>query len=152
MKTWNLIAAGLLLALTFSLDAQARPGGFGGPGSAMGPALMLEHMADHLDLTDTQRAELDNIIAAARPEAEALREQFRENREALASLDANDPATSAELNNLALSNGELATQGTLLAARVRSDVYAMLTEEQIEKLERSKERMQKRFAKRFERN
>ena len=110
---------------------------------------LLEHMADHLDLTDEQRTSVKTILEAAKPEIEAVREQARANHEALQALDPADPAYDAELNNIALSNGELATTGTLLAVRVRSEVHAILTEEQIAKLERGKERMKKRMERRF---
>ena len=117
----------------------------GGPGN---PALMLEHMADHLDLDDAQRDAVNNILEAAKPEVQALREKVRSNREALEALDVNDAAYSAELNNIAISNGELATEATLLFTRIRTEVHAVLTDEQIAKLERGKERMKRRFKER----
>ena len=83
---------------------------------------MVEHIADHLDLDDAQRAQVQNIMEAAKPEFEALREQFRANREALESLATDDPAYTAELNDIAASNGRLATEGTLLFTRVRGEV------------------------------
>ena len=151
MKTLSavLLAGVLTLALSASAFADfggGPRGGFGpgGPGFG-GPELMLEHMADHLDLDDTQRATVENILEAARPEFQALREQARANREALQALDVGDPA----VNDIAISNGELATQGTLLAHRVRSEVRAVLTDEQIEKLERSRERMREAAQRRF---
>ncbi|MDJ0748479.1 MAG: Spy/CpxP family protein refolding chaperone [Woeseiaceae bacterium] len=128
------------------------PGAFGGGPGFMGPGLMLEHMADHLDLDDAQRDAVNNIIEASKPEIQALREKVRANREALEALDANDAAYSAELNNIAISNGELATEGTLLFTRIRTELHAVLTDEQIAKLERGKERMKKRFKERRQRS
>jgi Spy/CpxP family protein refolding chaperone len=123
------------------------PGPFpGGPGN---PALMLEHMADHLDLTDQQRDSVENILQAAKPEIEAIRDQAKANHEAIQALDPASPAYDVELNNIAVSNGELAAAGTLLAVRIRSEVHAVLTDEQIAKLERGKERMKKRLRNRF---
>ena len=151
MKTLSavLLAGALTLALSTSAlaDFGGGPrGGFGpgGPGFG-GPELMLEHMADHLDLDDTQRSTVQNIFEAARPEFQALREQARANRQALQALDAGDPA----VNDIAASNGELATQGTLLAHRVRNEIRAVLTDEQIEKLERSRDRMRDAAQRRF---
>ena len=151
MKTLSAVMLAGVLTLALSASALADfgggpRGGFGpgGPGFG-GPEMMLEHMADHLDLDDTQRATVQNILEAARPEFQALREQARANREALRTLDAGDPA----VNDIAISNGELATQGTLLAHRVRNEVRAVLTDEQIEKLERSRERMRDAAERRF---
>ena len=109
---------------------------------------MLEHMADHLDLDDTQRTQVRNIVEAARPEFEALREQMRANRDALISLDAENPGYSTILNDIATSNGRLASDGTLLFTRVRSEINAVLTDEQRDKLARSKERMRNAFERR----
>ena len=154
MKTLSAVVLAGVLTLALSASAYADfgggpRGGFGpgfGPGFG-GPELMLEHMADHLDLDDAQRASVQNILEAARPEFQSLREQARANREALRDLDPNDPS----VNDIAISNGELATQGTLLAHRVRNEVRAVLTDEQLEKLERVRDRMHEAAERRFER-
>ena len=157
MKRYTIALLALVSRATFSTVALAERGGppvpFGaGPGFGFGgPGLMLEHMADHLDLDDAQRETVQNIVEAARPELEALREQVRANREALRALDATDPAYSTELNNIALSNGQLATEGTLLFTRLRVEIDAVLTEEQREKLARGKERMRQAFERRSQR-
>lgn len=144
-----MLAGGLALAISASAFADfggGPRGGFGPGGPGFGnPELMLEHMADHLDLDDAQRVSVQNILEAARPEFQALREQARANREALRTLEAGDPA----VNDIAISNGELATQGTLLAHRVRGEVRSVLTDEQIEKLERSRDRMREAAERRF---
>ncbi len=148
MKTLSAVLLAGVLTLAVSASALADfgggPRGGFGPGFG-GPEMMLENMADHLDLDDTQRATVQNILEAARPEFQALREQARANRQALRTLDAGDPA----VNDIAISNGELATQGTLLAHRVRSEVRAVLTDEQIEKLERTRDRMRGAAQRRF---
>ena len=154
MKTLSAVVLAGVLTLALSASAYADfgggpRGGFGpgfGPGFG-GPELMLEHMADHLDLDDAQRASVQNILEAARPEFQSLREQARANREALRDLDPNDPS----VNDIAISNGELATQGTLLAHRVRNEVRTVLTDEQLEKLERVRDRMHEAAERRFER-
>ncbi len=156
MKIYTIALLALLSMAAFSSPVNAEFGGHHrgmfGPGTGFGgPGLMLEHMADHLDLDDAQRETVQNILEAARPEIEALREQFRANREALQSLDATDPAYSTELNNIALSNGQLATDGTLLFTRVRSEINAVLTDEQREKLDRGKKRMREAFERRSQR-
>jgi len=100
---------------------------FGGPGFGMPNAgMMVERMAEYLDLDETQLENVQNIMSAAEPEMKALREQQRANHEALESLGADDP----EVQNIAISNGELATAGTLLFVRVRGEIDAVLTDEQ----------------------
>ncbi len=151
-KTTIALMAAVSLAVISTAALAERGGPPGMFGGFPGPGLMLEHMADHLDLDDAQRDAVNNILEAAKPEIEALREKARANREALEALDANDAAYSTELNNIAMSNGELATEGTLLFTRIRADVHAVLTDEQIAKLERGKERMKKRFKERRQRS
>ena len=151
MKSYTVVLLALVSMAAFSTSAQAEMGG-AGPGLGFpGPGLMIEHMADHLDLDDTQRESVQNILEAARPELEALREQVRTNREALRTLEASDPAYSTELNNIALSNGQLATEGTLLLTRLRTEIDAVLTDEQRDKLARGKERMRQAFERRSRR-
>ncbi len=153
MKAVTVILVAVLAVAGTASFAYAGPGFGPGPmgGFARDPELMLEHMTDHLDLTDDQQAAIANIIEANRAEGQAIREQLKANRQAIQALDPADASYEAELNNIALSNGELATAGTLLAVRVKSEVKAVLTDEQIEKLQRGKERMKKRFKKRFDR-
>lgn len=156
IHSFALLALVSLVAFSFPVYAEfdgGPRGPFGGgPGMGFGgPELMFEHMADHLDLDDAQRQTVQNILEAARPEMEALREQFRANRGALMALDASDSAYSTELNNIALSNGQLATDGTLLFTRIRSEINAVLTDEQREKLARGKERRRQAFERRSQR-
>ena len=151
MKSYAVALMATVMLAAFSASAYSAPGGgpwFGGGPGFGGPGLMLEHMADYLDLDDAQRATVDNIIEAAKPEIEALRERARSNREALEALDTSDPAYETTLNNIALSNGQLATDGTLLFTRLKTELSAVLTAEQAEKLARGKERMRERIQER----
>lgn len=114
---------------------------FGGPGFGMPhPGMITGRMADHLDLDDAQRESVENIMSAAKPEIKALREKLRANHDALKTLAADDP----EVQNLALSNGTLATEGTLLFVRIRGELDAVLTDEQRAKLAEFKDRKDKR--------
>jgi Spy/CpxP family protein refolding chaperone len=112
-----------------------------GPGFGMpDPGMMIERVARHLDLDDAQRESVKNIMEAAKPELKALREQLRANQQALEAMDADDP----EIQNIAISNGQLATEGTLLFSRIRGEVHAVLTEEQLAKAAELKEQRKNR--------
>ena len=145
MKLHTMMLIASLAAAIPAAQVAANPGFGGGPlmAGSGNPERMLEHMADHLDLTDDQRAAVANILQAAQPEVEVLREQLIANRDAIKSLDLTDAADMAEVNNIATSNGELATNGTLLAVRIRGEVHAVLTDEQIEKLGRTMNRFER---------
>lgn len=154
MKSHKFVPAALLSLLALSLVAEAHPGGgmkrgFGGPGAGF-PDEMLERMAEHLDLDETQRQSVQNIVAAAKPEFEALRERFKANREALRALDPADASYSVDLEAAAAENGRLATEATLLRSRVRAEIDTVLTEEQREQLALRKERFRDTFERRRE--
>lgn len=117
-----------------------------GPGAGFrDPALMIERMSKHLDLDETQQQNVSNIVEAARPEFEALRDKARENRKAMRELDTTDPDYSAKLSNLATENGELMASGTILFGRVRAELSAELTDEQRATLEAHMKEGRKRF-------
>ena len=125
-----LVASSLLAASAFAdVDDKKGPRGerFDGPGFGMPhPGMMMGRIAERLDLDEAQRESVDNIMSAAKPEIKALRDRAKANHEALKALGAGDP----EVQNIAISNGELATEATLLFARVRSEIDAVLTDEQ----------------------
>ena len=109
--------------------------GFGGPEQIVG------RMAERLDLDESQRDAISNILQATRPEFESLREQSRANRQAMHGLDVDDADYGAKLQNLSLQSGELAARLALLMGRVRADVHAVLTPEQQQELAEAGERM-----------
>ena len=145
------VAVAMLATIAYAGSSDGRPGPArhgDGPGFGMpDPGMMIERMARHLDLDDTQRQSVKNIMEAAKPELKALREQLRANQEALQALDAGDP----EIQNIALSNGQLATEGTLLFSRIRGEVHAVLTEEQLAKAAEIKEQRKERGERRKDR-
>ena len=133
-------------------DRGRQAGEHRGPGPAFGdPAMMIERMASRLDLAETQRQSLSNIMEAARPEFAALREAAHENREAVHALDVDDPDYGVALQNLAAKSGEHAAELTLLTGRVRSELAAILTAEQRATLESRKSRIGERKSRMGER-
>lgn len=113
------------------------PDGQFGAGRFRDPARMIEMMQRHLDLDELQTQQLNNILEAVRPELEAAKTAFRENREAIRALDTSAPDYSAKLQNLSSANAELAGAMTLLFGGIRADVHAVLTPEQVQILEAS---------------
>jgi Spy/CpxP family protein refolding chaperone len=145
------VTVAMLATIAYAGGNDGRPGPGrhgGGPGFGIpDPGMMIGRMAEHLDLDDVQRESVKNIMEAAKPELKALREQFRANREALQALDAGDP----EVQNIALSNGQLATEGTLLFSRIRGEIHAVLTDEQLAKAAEFKEQRKERGERRKDR-
>ena len=69
------------------------------------PMMMIERMSEHLALDEVQRQSIANIMDAAKPEFEVVRNESRENREAIRSLDVSDPDYGAKLQDLAAKSG-----------------------------------------------
>jgi Spy/CpxP family protein refolding chaperone len=109
---------------------------------------IVEHMSRRLDLNETQTQAIRNIVEAAKPEADTLRERARANREAMHALNVSDADYDVKLQNLAVENGELVTQMTLLHGRVMGQVNGELTVEQRDELSKSRDAMKKRFRQR----
>ena len=95
-----------------------------------GPGFLSERATELLGLDDAQSQQVKNILEAAKPEFDALRERGRELRQALMALDPADADYGAALQNLSVDSGQVATDITLLHGRVRSEVNAVLTPEQ----------------------
>ena len=105
-------------------------------------------MIAHLELDEEQAQIVMNIVEASRPEIEALRQRIRANHEATRSLDVSGADFGTKLQNLAVENGELTAEMTILQGRVRADVHAVLTPEQQGKLAEVTLDRQQRFRER----
>lgn len=158
MKTYVLaaVSAAVLMAGTAVLADQEEGGPGerprhhrGGPGQGMmDPAMMVERMSRHLDLDEIQQQNIGNIVEAAKPELDALRARMHANKTAMHDLDPNDPDYSAKLDRLAVENGELVAEGTVLFGRVRAEVNKELTDEQREQLRAGAEQRRERMGER----
>ena len=93
----------LLSLLAFASSAHAGPGGksradFAGPGFAV------ERMVERYGLDETQRQQIENIVAAAQPEFQALRDRVQAEVEAvlteeqLAQLEADKERIQARMS------------------------------------------------------
>ena len=94
------------------------------------PDRLAKIMTRHLDLNETQSKTIGNILVAAKPEVDALRQRAEESRSAMQALDVDDPDYGINLQNLSTQIGALTSEATLLHGRLRADVYAQLTQEQ----------------------
>ena len=114
------------------------------------PARVAKHLSDKLDLDETQQKEIENIMSAAKPEIDALRERAETNRKVMHELDVNDSNRDARLSELASEKGAIATEQALLHGRLKSEISAVLTPEQRQQLAASAGKMRDRFQKRKE--
>lgn len=106
----------------------------GGHHDAFDPEAMLRYLGRKLELDETQQQEIDNILSAAKPQLDALRERAETNRKAMYELDAGDSNHEAKLNNLAAEKGAIVSEQALLHGRLKADIHAVLTPEQRQEL------------------
>jgi Spy/CpxP family protein refolding chaperone len=151
----SLLACGLAAAQTPQTDGPDDTGHDGSKGrrmehrgrhEQMGSEQMVRMMTRRLDLNETQTEQIHNIMEAAKPEFDALRDRGMANREATRNLDVEDPDYGVKLQDLSAASGELAASAAELRGRVRAEIHAILTPEQREKLEAAPERGRHRGA------
>ncbi len=109
------------------------------------PQRMVEMMTRHLDLDATQSQAIGNILAAAQPEIDALRERSKASRDALRALDVDDPDYGSSLQNKSTEIGALTSEAALLHGRLRADIYALLTLGQREQASAGRAGMREHF-------
>lgn len=99
-----------------------------------------EKMADHLDFTDEQEAQLKTILEAAK--AELGEGGRREMMMQMMSLDPESGDYDAQVEEAAADIADKVKSKIVVMANVRKQIHALLTEEQKEEL---KEKMEKRM-------
>jgi Spy/CpxP family protein refolding chaperone len=138
------IILSLILAASMTLPIVAQPRGrmgMGGPGGLQQGGLGF--MAGYLNLTEAQKTQAKAIFDANASGMEQLRGEMQSAREALeAGIKANK--TDAELDQLASAIGAVTTRMTSLQARQQKAFRAILTAEQLEKLDSRERRGQRK--------
>ena len=115
------LASGMIFAQnTTTATAPARP--------MARRAHMAQRISQYLNLTPDQQAQAKQIMATARQEATPLRQQMKQNREALAS--AIKSGNDAQIDQVSKAEAPVVSQLTAIRAHAFEKIYAMLTPEQ----------------------
>jgi Spy/CpxP family protein refolding chaperone len=122
------------------LVAHQMGGRFGG---AMAPR-MFRHMAQQLELTDAQQAQIREILKGHADEIEAHVKSAMDARRALHDAILVAPTDETAIRQRAQDLGNVHADGALLFARVRSEVWPLLTAEQQVKVAGLHTRMRER--------
>jgi protein CpxP len=138
-----IITIALAVLLAIPAIALAGPGhrgrGHHGPGGEPGPGMMMKRMAEQLDLSEEQRAQVRALAEQHRESTRALREQLREARRALGEQihaeDSNETSIRSAAAVLAAAEADMA----VVRASHKKEFEALLTTEQIEELRQMKE-------------
>jgi periplasmic protein CpxP/Spy len=142
----TLLAAGISLAQNTPAPAQ----GSNPPAHAGRRATAQRHfakLAEQLNLTDAQKETAKAAFQQARQQAQPIRQQLRDNREALAAA-VKAGKGEADIQQLANTTGTLMGQLTAIRTEAFAKVYATLTPEQRTKADQLHEQMKSRFQQR----
>lgn len=146
----------ILAASALTVAATAYAGGYGhhgkhgdfGGGHRGMHGFMFERM---LDLTDEQKASVDEIYSTAKQQREETREDRVADRQAMMDLNPADEDYQTKVAELAKQKAAQVEQRIMAHAAMQAQVYEILTPEQREKLAQLKAEAQQRFAERRQR-
>lgn len=112
--------------------------------SAPQPRAMLRHrIVEASDLTDAQKQQAKTIFQQAKLDAQPLKQELQQNRQALATAaKAND---AAQIRQLATQQGNVMGQLVATRAQAMAKFYATLTPEQRAKADKIQQRIQQRL-------
>ena len=139
-SNWKLSTAALAVAL-LAMAAVAQDGGPRGPrGEGFGGPGMGLH---GLDLTDAQRAQVKQIMAAEKPTLKPLMQQEMQNHQQMTALVRSGSFEEAKAQAIAAQEAQIHTQIAVERAKIDAQVYQLLTPDQRTKLaERQAKRTQ----------
>lgn len=111
------------------------------------PAFGHEQMMQALNLTPAQSQQSKTIFDAAKQKAEPIRQEMRQNREALlAAVKAN---STSQIERLSSHQGELQGKALAIRSEAMAKFYAILTPEQRTKADQMLSRMWQRMQERI---
>ena len=104
-----------------------------------------------LDLTEEQKGQFKSIREASRSKVQPIREALKANRQKLHEMTKSGTFDEATVTALANEQAGLSAQLMVERARVQSQTFALLTDEQKAKAAEAREKMKERFNNRGER-
>ena len=110
----------------------------------MRAAKMFDHVATQLDLTDGQRGQIRGILKTHADEILAQVKAGMDARRALHAAVMAQPTDEAAIRSLAVQAGAVHADGALLFAKIRSELWPILTPEQQQKFVAFHDRMGKK--------
>jgi Spy/CpxP family protein refolding chaperone len=130
-----LIAAGVGVLAFTGLFAGRLLGRQMGPGFSHGPraARMFEHVSRALDLTEAQRTQIRAVLKSHADEILPLVRTGMDARRALHDAVLTQPTDEAAIRGLAQQIATVHGDGALLFAKIRSEIWPILTAEQQKK-------------------
>lgn len=150
MNKWKALAGSLVLSSVMAAPAMVMASPDGDHGPHHHKQRMFEHIADELDLTEGQKAQLKANREASKEAFKARREAMHEAHKALRDA-VSSGADQATLDSLGAKIGALEVQKAQEMEKQRTQFEAILTDEQKTRLEEMKAERKERFEKRKQR-
>jgi periplasmic protein CpxP/Spy len=152
VNRFTLLAVVLSVALTTAAFSQTVVKTHQGMGHRGGISHMLGFYADYLDLTDAQRAQMKDIIAKEKPTIQSLMQQLRQGHQQMSQLEQAATFDEAKVRAAASQQTQAMTELMVQKARIKSELIALLTPEQKDKMAKFEAKRQARFQKHFQQN
>lgn len=104
-------------------------------GKHQGRGFNVERMSRKLNLTDEQRTQVESIVEASSQQFSDIRTELQQNRASLRELSLETPLDEAKVRELADTQGDLKADMIVLRAQRRSQISAILTDEQRQQMQ-----------------
>jgi periplasmic protein CpxP/Spy len=132
---WNRITKVVSIAAVVAFAgalavSQAGHRGHMGDEFGPGPEHILAFMTDALDLTDAQQAQAKQIIEKEKPTLQPLLQQLTDGHKQMRALEENSTFDEAAVRALATQNSQAITELIVAKARIKSELFTILTPEQ----------------------
>jgi Spy/CpxP family protein refolding chaperone len=131
-STWIMATlVAVLLAAAALLYGQAQQPNGWEPGMGMGHKRFLNHMAQALQLTDAQKAQIKSMWQAEKPTVQPLLQQLAENHKQMLAVTANGAFDQAKVTAIANQQSQTLAQLIVEKEKLQSQIYSqVLTPEQ----------------------
>ena len=150
--TLGIIALALLSVGTVWVSAQNGGGHgfgfFGGDSSEHREQMfnrIFDRIASELKLTDAQRSQAQQVIAAAKTRIEPLTAQLKQNHEAIEKLGHDGTFNEAQVNEIATEQAATMKQLIIEKEKTKAALFAILTTEQRAQAEQMQEQFKTRM-------
>ena len=139
LTRYRTLAAALTLCLsaTFAVSQTAKPGHHGGPGDHI-----LSYYTDVLDLTDAQQTEIKAIMTKEEPTLHPLMQQLGQTHTQMRQLEESATFDEAKVRAVAAQQAQTMIDLAVEKARMKNEMFQLLTPEQKTKLQTVESRHQ----------
>jgi Spy/CpxP family protein refolding chaperone len=146
-KVWAVVLSVAMATAAFSQTVVKTHQGMGHRGGHM-----LGFYTDYLDLTDAQQAQMKDIIAKVKPSIQPLMQQLRQGHQQMKQLEQAGTFDEAKVRAVAGQQTQAMTELMVQKARIKSELMAVLTPDQKDKMAKFEAKRQARFQKHFQQN